>query len=568
MLTVVKHILADHLSQVIPLEPEEIISKLESPKNSEHGHLAFPTFVLAKALKKPPPVIAQDLADQLQKIKHESLDSINPVSGFLNFKFKTQFLQKNIIEGVLENKNLGKSHRGAGKKVVIDFSSPNVAKPMSIGHLRATVIGQAICNLSRSQGYEVVGLNHLGDWGTQFGKLAWAYEEWGQEYDFENDGFESLYALYVRFHEEAEKRPEINMCGAGAFKKLEAGDEGVTKLWKWFVEISLKEYSKMWGLLGVEHELVKGESYYNEMLKPTENLLEEKGLLVENQGAMVVEMEDPKIPPCLIRKSDGASLYATRDIASAIYRVEELGADLSLYVVGMEQTLHFRQVFEVLKKMDFSWWKNCHHISFGMYTFKEMGRMSSRKGQIIRLDEVVTKAINLVRETIEKKNPDLTHKDEVAQQVGVGAIIFNDLVNDRVKNVDFNWEQVLDFEGNSGPYVQYCNVRCESLLRKSGLNIDTILFDVELATQEESELMWELLAFENVLENAFDNFKPHLVATYLLDLCRCFSTFYGKHKVLQSEPGILESRMALVKATQTIIQEGLKILNISAPKEM
>ena len=568
MLTEIKKNLAREISPLISIEESVLSSTMESPKNNEHGHLSFPVFSLAKTLKKAPPLIAKELAEKIQSQLPDSLEAVEPLSGFLNFKFKSSYLMEAVETNILSAPDkIGQSDEGRGKKVVIDFSSPNVAKPMSIGHLRATVIGQAICNLAKSRGYEVVGLNHLGDWGTQFGKLAWAYSQWGSEYDFENKAFESLYALYVRFHNEADENKQLDELGAAEFRKLEAGDEEVTQLWKWFVEISLKEYQRLWDLLGVRHELVRGESFYNDLLKPTEQRLKSAGILKESEGAMVVEMDDPKMPPCLITKSDGASLYATRDLASAIYRVEDLKADVNLYVVGVDQTLHFRQVFEVLKKMGFDWWETCHHISFGMYRFKDMGRMSSRKGNIIVFEDVVSKAIEMVRTIIEEKNPDLNNKDEVAVQVGVGAIIFNDLVNDRVKNVDFDWDRVLDFEGNSGPYVQYCNVRCKSLIRKSGEEV-LERFSAPLDSFEESQLMWSLLGFENVLAQAHKHYKPHLVATWLLDICRQFSSFYAKHPILNAEDDIRRSRLTLVQSTGLVIEKALEILNIQAPQEM
>ncbi|MEO0337428.1 MAG: arginine--tRNA ligase, partial [Pseudomonadota bacterium] len=348
-------------------------------------------------------------------------------------------MQQSIQDHVFEKvETFAQSELGRGQRIVVDFASPNVAKPMSIGHLRATAIGQAVVNLCKAQGYDVVALNHLGDWGTQFGKLAWAYENWGSEYDFEDSPFDSLFALYVRFHEEAESNPDLELAGAETFRRLEAGNEEIVRLWKWFVEVSLEKYDELFSLLNVSHDKVLGESFYNDKLQPVVQFLKDKGLLVESEGAYVVEMDDEKAPPCLITKSDGASLYATRDLASAIYRREEMKADQMLYVVGVEQTLHFRQVFEVLRKMGFDWAEGCRHIGFGLYRFKDMGKMSSRKGNVIRFADVIEKAISMVKEIIEEKNPGLENKDLVAKQVGVGAVVFNDLINDRVKNVDFD----------------------------------------------------------------------------------------------------------------------------------
>lgn len=569
MLTLIKSKLAQDLSALTQLDVGVILPLLEAPKNSDHGHLAFPVFQLAKLKKMAPPLVAQEVAHQIKTNLPPYLEDAQPIAGFVNFKFKSESLCEWVESAILKNPTgLGESSVGANKKIVIDFSSPNVAKPMSIGHLRATVIGQAICNLAKAQGYTVVGLNHLGDWGTQFGKLIWAYQEWGGEYDFTNRAFESLYALYVRFHEEAEKDPKLDEEGAKAFKLLEAGDPEYQKLWRWFVDISLKEYQRLWDLLGVKHELVRGESFYNDRLKPTENLLSAKGLLKESQGAMVVEMDDPKMPPCLITKSDGASLYATRDVASALYRKNELGADISLYVVGVDQTLHFRQVFEVIRKLGFDWHKDCHHISFGMYRFKNLGKMSSRRGQIVVFEDVIRRAIEMVETIIEEKNPTLANKKQVAEQVGVGAIIFNDLVNDRVKDVDFEWERVLDFEGNSGPFVQYCNVRCKSVLRKAVPQDLHKGFVVSLEEPEERQLMWLLLGFEKILDDSYRFFKPHILAVYLLEICRQFSSFYAKVKILNAEEQVRQSRLALVEATGLVLEKGLSILNIPCPEEM
>ncbi len=572
MLTQVKKKIAAALEKLVDRSVDEIMPLLERPKNPEHGQLSLPVFQWAKAQKKAPPVIAKEWSEALSQNLPEGVEKIEPAGGFLNFRFTPEFLSATLFESLKKPQDvIGYSEAGQGKTLVIDFSSPNVAKPMSIGHLRATVIGQAIYNLAKSQGYKVIGLNHLGDWGVQFGKLAWAFNEWGAAYPFKEKPFEALFDLYVRFHNEAEKDETLNEKGSLVFKKLENGDPEIEKIWKMFVEISLKEYQRLWDLLGVKHDLVRGESFYNDRLKPTEKLLEQKGLLVESEGAMVVPMDDPKMPPCLIRKSDGASLYATRDVASALYRMEELKADINLYVVGVDQTLHFRQVFEVVRKMGYSWWNKCHHISFGMYRFPE-GRMSTRKGNVVFLEDVLTKAVTSVRDIIQDKNPHLADKDKVARQVGVGAIIFNDLMNDRVKDVEFDWDRVLDFEGNSGPFVQYTAVRCRSILRKAadkGVKVPTELKPSGvLKSPEEIQLIAQLLYFEEVLSLAFTNFKPHLLAGYLLDLCRTFSQFYSRHRIIGEAPEVAEARLSLVVASEKVIIQGLRVLNIETPDAM
>ena len=566
MLTTVKIKIAEKLSGTLPLKKDEIQQLFEIPKNLENGDLALPVFSQAKSLRKSPVEIAEEWGQKIQSLQCPAIKEVRSISGFVNIKFSWEFISQNLLQAFQAEAPLGYSQLGQGKTVVIDFSSPNVAKKMSIGHLRATVIGQAIYNLAKSQSFKVIGLNHLGDWGTQFGKLAWAMDNWSHEYPMEKDPMGALTSMYVRFHEEVETNPELEKAGAAYFKRLEEGDEHVVNLWRQIVNVSMQSYNRLWKLLGVKHDLVLGESFYNDKLKATEMLLEEKGLLEESGGAVVVKLDAEK-PPCLIRKADGASLYATRDLASAIYRHDILGADLNLYVVGQEQTLHFQQIFEVLQKMGYEWANQCHHISFGMYRFKDIGRMSTRKGNVIHLEDVLNKAIEMIKKLIDEKNPQLANKDLVAEQVGVGAVIFNDLVNERSKNVDFEWERALSFEGDSGPYVQYVVVRCRRVLKKFNKALPKE-FAVELKSTEERELMLRLLTLDEILSSAFKNFKPHVVAHYLLEVCRTFNQFYQKCRILDQDLKITESRIKLVQITEAVLVQGLSILNIQCPEEM
>lgn len=577
--------LANELRNLLPgenlISAGDLAMSLEPPKKLEHGHLAFPVFPLAKQLRQAPPAIAAKIAAHLQSLMTSSTPAVKalgltraePVGGFLNLTFSDESLQARLFAAVKnEGARLGYSNAGQGKRVVIDYSSPNVAKPMHVGHLRATAIGQAIRNLSETQGYEVIGLNHLGDWGVQFGKLAWAFREWGAEYDFKGQPFKSLFDIYVRFHEEAEKNPELEAKGSLVFKELEQGSKDVEEIWKMFVQISLVEYQRLWDLLGVKHDLVRGESFYNDRLKPVEEMLEKKGLLKESEGATVVDLGD-EMPPCLIRKSDGASLYATRDLASAMYRMTELKADLNLYVVGFDQSLHFKQVFKVLELAGFEWVKNCHHISFGLYRFKEGMKMSTRKGQVIFLEDVLNQAIERTSQLIAQKNPSLSAAEQksIAEDVGVGAVIFGDLLFDRVKNVEFDWDRILSFEGDSGPYVQYMHVRCASLLRKyKAEKGKTPSFDhvAVLSQPDERELIRLLMAYDETLAGAFRSFKPNILAQYLLEVCGAFSRFYHNNRILGEAEAIESSRMALVQATQAVLHQGLKNLSIRAPEMM
>lgn len=567
MLQNLRELLAQHYSPLLKKEVSVLTDLLESPKQAGHGHLAMPVFAWAKEARKAPPVLAIELADLLSQNRPAGLKTVTAVSGFVNFNFDEEFVQNLLTREILHKKGLvGFSSVGQGKKLIIDFASPNVAKPMHVGHLRATVIGHAIVSLARTQGYEVISLNHLGDWGVQFGKLAWAFQQWGHEYPFAEKPFEALFDLYVRFHEEAEKNPALEDAGSKVFKRLEDGDEEIRKLWKKFVEISLADYQRIWDGLGVKHDMVRGESFYNDRLAAVEKQLEEKGLLEKSEGAMVVRLDDLGMPPCLIRKSDGASLYATRDLASAIYRMQELHCDLNLYVVGVDQTLHFRQVFAVLKKMGYEWADRCHHIAFGMYRFKDT-RISTRKGNAIFLEDVLRKSVELVREIIAEKNAGLENAELVARQVGYGAIVFNDLVNDRVKNVDFDWDRALDFEGDSGPYVQYSGVRCLSLMRKYGRPVED-RFAAILTTPEEREILRFLLGYQDTLSSAFENFKPHILAGYLVELCHRFGQFYNKCRILGEAPEIESSRMTLVKLVHGVLEEGLGVLGVDLPDAM
>ena len=565
MLTDFKKELADHLSQLTDHEAEFIFNLLESPREISHGHVALPVFFMAQKKRIPPPVLAQELTKQIKKLSLQPIKDVCPVGGYVNIHVDDHWLQDSLSRKIsLQGTRFGHTQEGKGQRVIIDFASPNVAKPMSVGHLRATVIGQALSNLARSQGYEVVALNHLGDWGVQFGKLVWAYENWGHEYDFKEQPFESLFSLYVRFHKEAQNDPCLNKKGALEFKKLESGDEKITRIWKKIVDMSLVEYQKLWDLLGVQFDLIRGESFYNDRLESTERMLEQKGLLEESEGAQVVRLEG--MPPCLIRKSDGASLYATRDIASVIYRMEELKGCINIYVVGVDQTLHFKQMFSVVEKMGYSWARDCHHVPFGMYRFKDK-KMSTRQGNVVFMRDIIYRAIEIVKEILEKNRPEIQNKEEIARQVGVGAVIFNDLCNDRVKDIDFNWDKVLDFEGDSGPYVQYSQVRCRSLIRKYAKKAPKI-WPIALDSDEERILIKLLHAYEETLKSSFKYFKPHFLATYLVDVCRAFGHFYNNCRIIGESKEVEDARMGLVFATQRVLENGLSLLNVESPEVM
>ena len=435
---------------------------------------------------------------------------------------------------------------------------------MNIGHLRAAAIGQALVNLARQCGYTVISLNHLGDWGSQFGKLLWAYQKWSGGYDFKQNPFETLVNLYVRFHKEAESDPEKVKEATLLFQKLEAGDPSLKKLWKQFVQLSLKNYEFYWNTLNIKHDLVLGESFYRDFLKDLKSRLKQKKLLRDSEGAQVVFLDE--VPPCLIVKSDGASTYIARDLCSTIYRFEKLKVSKNIYITGVDQKLHFKQLFQTLKKMEFPWSKDCLHLSFGMYRFKGEGKMSTRKGQTVYLKDILTQSIERVKNIIEERRPQLKNKTEIAKQVGIGALVFNDLMNDRVKDVDFDWKKILDFEGRSGPFIQYTHVRCLSLLKKSKFPPKGNNFSGSLSNKEEEKLVWRLLCFEEAVLQAFHHFKPHILARYLLDLSHDFNCFYTSQKILGTEKE--KDLLLLVEGTRRILRKGLEILNIPAPKVM
>ncbi len=568
MLTPIKQKLAADLAPLLGIDAVEIQSLLEMPKNLAHGHLSMPVFFLAKEKKMAPPKVAQEICAKLHQMSLPDVEKVEAVSGFVNFHLNDHKIFQNLVKLTTQNNTnkLGHSDIGSGKTVIIDYSSPNVAKPMHVGHLRATMIGQALRNLAESQGYKVVGLNHIGDWGTQFGKIILAYKLWHTEYDFKSEAFESLFKLYVRFHQEMDADPGLEARGAEEFLKLEKGDEENKKLWKYFIDISMADFEVNWKKLGVKHDLVRGESFYNDRLENVKARLTTANLLVESEGALVVDLTEEKMAPCLIAKSDGASLYATRDLASAFYRMEELKGDWNLYVVGNDQNLHFKQVFAVLKKMGFSWWEKCQHISFGMYRFKDMGKMSSRKGQIIRMSDLLAQSVDRVKTLMQTKNPNLENFDQVAEQVALGALVFNDLVTDRNRDVEFDWDKALSFEGDSGPYVQYVHVRCCSLLAKWGKPVTATVGPLQ--SDSEKILLKTLLKYEEVLTQSFRNFKPHILANYLLEVCSAFNQFYHAQRILDGETSQVESRLALVNIVRQVITGGLGVLNIQSPTKM
>ncbi|MDR7314228.1 arginine--tRNA ligase [Brevibacillus nitrificans] len=567
-----KHQVAEKIADALVQQGVENFSKetvygmLETPPNPAMGDIAFPCFQLAKALRKAPPMIAAELAE---KISGAPLRESAAVGPYVNFFLDQAAVAKQVIGTILsQGSAYGDSHIGQGRKVPIDLSSPNIAKPFSMGHLRSTVIGNAIANIMEKQGYQPVRINHLGDWGTQFGKLIVAYRLWGDEAKVKAEPIKELLTLYVRFHEEAKDNPSLEDQGREWFKKLEDGDEEALHLWKWFRDESLKEFMKIYDLMNVSFDSTNGEAFYNDKMDRVVTLLEEKGLLTESDGALVVSLDEYDMPPSLIKKSDGATLYATRDLAAAIYRHETYDFAKAVYVVGNEQRLHFQQLYKVLEKMGYAWARDMHHVPFGMM-LKDGKKMSTRKGKVVLLEEVLSQAIADVQKVIEEKNPSLANKEEVARQVGVGAVIFHDLKNYRLNDINFSLEEMLTFEGETGPYVQYTHARACSLLRRGNFQpASAALAEGALDSKEAWAVITLLNGFPEVIERAADNFDPSQIGKYVIDLAQSFNKFYANVRILAEEEDIKASRLQLVAAVVAVLKEGLRLLGLAAPEEM
>lgn len=538
---------------------ENLLRMIEKPKHDQLGDLAFPCFELAKHYRKSPVVIAEEI---VQKLDTSKFDKVEAVGGYVNMFLNKEKVSEEVLTKIINEKNqYGYSNNAEGKTMTIDFSSPNIAKPFSMGHLRSTVIGNSLAHIAEKQGYQVIRINHLGDWGTQFGKLIVAYQKWGNEQQVRESSITELLALYVKFHEEAEKDSTLNDQGREAFKRLENGDREAIQLWEWFRDESLKEFNKIYDLLGIHFDSYHGEAFYNDKMDRIVELLDEKNLLEKSDGATVVNLEG--FPPCLIKKRDGTTLYATRDLAAALYRQENYSFNQSLYVVGNEQSLHFKQLFAVLKKMNFEWQEGMAHIPFGMI-LKDGKKMSTRKGKIVLLEEVIQEAVKLAATNIEEKNPNLIDKEDIAKQVGIGAIIFHDLKNYRLNDIEFSLDDMLTFEGETGPYVQYTHARATSLLRKGEFEQDSSKVDLK---EEEAWPVIKLLnQFPDSIAQALAEYDPSQIAKLLIELSKAFNKYYAKVKILADEQK--NQRLSLVYAVKIVLKEGLRLLGMQAPAKM
>lgn len=555
------------------LTEDEIKSMIEIPQDQFMGDYAFPCFRLAKTMRKAPNLIAAELAEKLQG--EQLFSEVSPVNAYVNMFVSREEMMKSTVSEVLEEKeNFGRSDIGGNKKVIVEFSSPNIAKPFHIGHIRSTVIGNSLSKIYDALGYDVFKINHLGDYGTQFGKMICAYRRWGNREDVINSPIKTLLGYYTKFHVEVEEHPELEDEARAIFTKLEQGSKEEVELWQWFREESLKEFQRVYDMLGIEFDSYNGESFYSDKMPRFEKELSDKGLLQESKGAQVVDLEEYKLGTALIKKSDGSSLYITRDIAAAVYRKENYDFYKNIYVVATQQNLHFQQLFKILELMGYDWANQCVHVPFGMVRLEE-GTMSTRHGRVVFLEDVLNGAIEKTREIIEEKNPNIENLEEITSQVGIGAVVFNELSNNRIKDYTFKWDQILNFDGETGPYVQYTHARCASLLRKAGEDIVVKAQDpknVDFALLAKSDSAYELTkliyAFPGVVEQAGEKYEPSIITRHIIDIAQCFNKFYHDEHIIVDDEVEKTSKIALVIATKRVIATGIGLLGMKAPERM
>ena len=545
---------------------EEITALIEVPPNKEMGDFAFPCFKLAKVFRKAPNMIAEEISSKI--VAQGVISKVTPLGGYINFFVNKSQLAETVIKDVLTKKEkYGHSDLGKDKTIVIDFSSPNIAKPFHIGHIRTTVIGNALYKIYSSQGYNTVRINHLGDYGTQFGKLIVAFKLWGNKEAVEANPIPELLKLYIQFHDEAEKHPEMEDEARAWFTKLENGDKEAKELWQWFRDESLKEFARVYDLLDIEFDSYNGESFYSDKMDRVIDTIKDKGLLQESQGTNIVDLEKYNMPPALITKNDGSTLYMTRDLAAALYRKENYDFEKCIYVVGSQQSLHFNQLFKVLELVGFEWAKDMVHVPFGMVALEE-GTMSTRKGRVVFLEDVLRQAIEKTKETMLAKNPNALNVDEIAKQVGVGAVVFQELSNSRIKDYTFSWSRTLSFEGETGPYVQYTHARCCAVLRKAKEEVTTDINYELLNDVDSAEVLKVIASFNKTILNAMRKNEPHIITRFVLDLAQAFNKFYHDNSILVEDVELRKARLALVASTRQALENGLNLLGMQAPERM
>ena len=564
-----KKYIAESIGKVLNEETSEIQNFIENPRGENNGDYAYPCFRLAKILKKSPMVIAEEIKSKIE-FNTDIIEKVEVAGGYLNFFIKKEALALQVIQEFSDNKLYGKSDIGNNKNIVIDYSAPNIAKPFHIGHLRSTVIGGALYNVYKYLGYNVTGINHLGDYGTQFGKLIEGYKRWGNEYNIEENPIDELTKIYIRINQACKDDETILEECRNNFKKLEDGDEYCVQLWNKFKDVSLKEFQKVYDLLGTKFDSWNGESFYSDKMNEIVELLEKSGKLEESEGARVVKLEDKGMAPCIIIKTNGSSTYATRDLAAIMYRARTYDFDKALYVTSYEQTLHFKQVFETAKLLglDEKYTNGLEHVSFGMVLLKT-GKMSTREGNMIKLEDLLKESILRAQKIIEEKNPDIENKEEIAKKVGIGAVIFNDLANSRIKDEIFDWDAILNFQGETGPYIQYTYVRTKSVLEKAGGIPDAQNIKIDYLTDDVSTKVLKLIYnFRDTLIQVTDKNEPSILSRYLIDLSKAYSNFYNENKIIVENEDIKNARVYLTFAVGKVLKTGAELLGIDMPDKM
>ena len=557
-------------SQILGFTVDEVKNMIETPVNTEMGDYAFPCFRLAKTLRKAPPVIAQEIAGNIET--SDFIEKVEHVNAYINFFINKETYVSSVLASVLENKQkFGYVKPNSKGNVVIDYSAPNIAKPFHVGHLRSTVIGNSLYRIYEAFGYNSIGINHLGDWGTQFGKLIVAYNKYSSKEMVEEKGISELLRIYVLFHEEAEKDPTLEEQARAYFTAMENGDQESLALWKWFKEVSLSEFERVYKLLDITFDSYNGEAFYNDKMAPVIKELEDKGLLELSEGAKLVNLDDKDMPPCLIMKKDGSTLYATRDVTAALYRKETYDFEKAIYVTALQQNLHFAQWFEVIRKMGYEWADDLVHVPFGMVSM-EGSKFSTRKGNVILLEDILKEAVQKTKDIIHQKNPDLPNKDFVAEKVGIGAVIFDDIYNNIIKDIQFSWERVLNFDGETGPYVQYTHARACSVLRRANIDPATVIFkDIDYASltdQVSVDVIKSIARLPRVIEEAANKYEPSFVARFVVDVAQTFNKFYHDNPILVEDESLKNARLAIVLAVKYTIESGLYLIGIHAPEQM
>lgn len=562
----IKQNIAKTIAANVGADAAELCEWLETPPNPDMGDVAFPCFKLAKTMRKAPNMIAASLAPALGEI--DGISRIEPMGGYINFfADKTSFARTTLERVLDEGARYGGSDIGSGKTVCLDYSSINIAKPFHIGHLSTTAIGNALRRIYDHLGYKTVSINHLGDWGTQFGKMILAYKLWGDKETVEKGGVRAMMQLYVRFHDEAEKDDSLNDSARAWFKRIEQHDPEAVEIFEWFKAITLKEVGKTYDLLGIKFDSYAGESFYEDKMQPVIDELREKHLLKVDNGASIVDLSEYSMPPCLILRSDGATLYATRDLAAAIYRKNTYDFDKLLYVVAYQQSLHFKQIFKVLELMGKDWVKDCVHVSFGMVSLTD-GTLSTRHGRVVFLEDVLNAAIEKTLDVIKEKSPDLEDKETVARQIGVGAVVWGVVYNGRIKDIVFSWDKALNFDGETGPYAQYTHARCCSVLRKSG-GYDRAKIDYSALSDEASSALIKAIAeFPAAVSEAAEKYEPYIISRSVINVCSCFNKFYYDNRIMDENEGVRNARLALTDAARNVIKTGLYLVGLEAPEKM